>query len=130
MTSQTIWRYVKFFFEKQTHPHYILLVDPRMKYVTRGGTKDQVISAMFFLHCLTQALSMMYYFWSSEMLEGSDKTRKAMAILFILLCNAVAILSGVCLWTFGANKNVFAYMMNGLTKLELQLQGLLHNYTL
>jgi heme/copper-type cytochrome/quinol oxidase subunit 4 len=130
MTSQKIWRYVEFFLGKQTHPHYILRFDPRTKYVIRGETTDKVISAMFFVHCQTQALAMMYCFWNAEMLEGSDDTRIAMAILFILLCNAIAILSGVCLWTVGGNRNMFAYMTNGVTKLELQSQGLLDNYSL
>jgi hypothetical protein len=129
MTTERSWGYLRLFFEKQTHPHFILSFDPKTRTLRTGKRKEMLVSGLIFGHALTQAWSKIPCYSQILMSENSlDETRKVLAIISFLLFNTIAVLSAVCMWTVGLNNNNYPYCVNGARRFEIGIRGLFASF--
>jgi hypothetical protein len=125
MASPKMWRYLEFFFDKFTLPHYFVKYNKTLRSAKRGGKRDWPFWAFYIGIGYGHVLLLIYYhlavLWNKD-----ESPLKALRVIFVMLFTSIVVLVTACVYTILLNESRFAKYLSSICRFQTNFEGDVH----
>jgi hypothetical protein len=125
MASPKMWRYLEFFFDKFTLPHWFIKYNKTSRSAKRGGKKDWPFWVLYIGIAYPNILLLIFYQLKYAVFSNAEMvaSQRPLLVILVLLFTSIATFATASLYTIVLNEGQFAKALSCICRFQSNFEG-------
>jgi hypothetical protein len=126
MASPKMWRYLEFFFDNLTVPHYFVTYNKTSKTTKRVAKENWSFSVLYMVFAYVHCVLLIYYQSKYALFSATGDisvTQKSLLSIFVMLFTSIMVLINASVYTIAFKDPGYAEALTGVCLFQPNFEG-------